>query len=145
MKISIGSDHGGFDLKQVIVQRLMEAGFEIIDRGCHDTNAVDYPDIAAVVSSDIMDGRADRGLLICGTGIGMCNAASRFDGIVAALCTNGYMARMARLHNDANILCMGGRVVGDEIAWEMTRIFLDTDTLTDDKYIRRRGRVRDLH
>lgn len=145
MKISVGSDHGGYQLKQILVQRLMKEGLEIIDRGCHDTNAVDYPDIAAVVSTDVVDGRADRGILICGTGIGMSNAASRFDGITAALCTNGYMARMARLHNDANVLCMGGRVVGDEIAWEMTRIFLETDQLGDDKYIRRRGKVKDLH
>ncbi|MGA1822439.1 MAG: ribose 5-phosphate isomerase B [Thermoplasmatota archaeon] len=145
MKISIGSDHGGYNLKEIIVQKLMNHGFEIIDRGSHDLYPVDYPDIAAVVSTDIMNGRADRGILICGTGIGMCNAASRFDGITAALCTNGYMARMARLHNDANILCMGGRVVGDEIAWEMTRIFLETDPLTDEKYVRRRKKVGDLH
>jgi ribose 5-phosphate isomerase B len=123
----------------------MKEGVEVIDRGCHDGNAVDYPDVAAVVSSDVVDGKVDRGILICGTGIGMSNAASRFEGIVAALCTNGYMARMARLHNDANVLCMGGRVIGDEIAWEMTKIFLETDPLGDDKYVRRRGKVSDLH
>ena len=145
MKISIGSDHGGYQLKEILVHRLMKEGVEIIDRGCHDPDAVDYPDIAAAVCTDVLKGKTERGILVCGTGIGMSNAASRFEGIVAALCTNGYMARMSRLHNDANVLCMGGRVIGDEIACEMTRIFLETDPLNDDKYIRRRGKVRDLH
>ncbi len=141
MKISIGSDHGGFQLKELIRERLEEEGFEVLDRGSFDPSSVDYPDVAFKVAVDVKEGLSDRGILICGTGIGMSNAASRVEGILAALCTNCYMARMARLHNDANVLCMGARVIGDEVAWEITRTFLVNDPLMDDKYVRRRKKV----
>ncbi|MBN1538881.1 MAG: ribose 5-phosphate isomerase B [Candidatus Thermoplasmatota archaeon] len=139
MKVSIGADHGGFHLKEFLGERLSEAGYEVIDRGSFDPSPVDYPDIAFKVAADVLNG--NRGILICGTGIGMCNAASRVEGVIAALCTNEYMGRMARLHNDANVLCLGARVMGDELAWDVTRAFLETGTMNDDKYIRRREKV----
>ncbi|MFW3146770.1 MAG: ribose 5-phosphate isomerase B [Thermoplasmatota archaeon] len=143
MKISIGSDHGGFQLKEFLKERLTGEGHEITDRGCPDPSSVDYPDIAFDVSKDVAGGFHQLGILICGTGIGMSNAASRVDGIVAALCTNAYMAEMARKHNDANILCLGGRVVGDELAWSIVLAFLDNEPLRNEKYIRRRKKVAD--
>ena len=144
LKISIGSDHGGFELKQLLMDRIREEGHDVIDRGCESPDPVDYPDIAAEVSKDVMARTADRGILICGTGIGMSNSASRFDGIVAALCTNSYMAKMSRLHNAANVLCLGGRVVGSELAWDIVTSFLNNDPLEDERYVRRREKVRSL-
>jgi ribose 5-phosphate isomerase B len=143
-RISIGSDHGGFDLKEVLMKRLSDNGSEVLDKGCIDRSAVDYPDIALAVCSDVVEGRADTGILICGTGIGMSNAANKVRGIVAALCTNEYMARMARAHNDANVLVLGGRVVGDELAWAITRSFLSSEPLSDERYVRRREKVRSI-
>ncbi|MGA1865897.1 MAG: ribose 5-phosphate isomerase B [Thermoplasmatota archaeon] len=139
MNVSIGADHGGFHLKEFLKGRLSEAGYSVLDRGSFDPSPVDYPDIAFKVAADVLDGC--RGILICGTGVGMCNAASRVEGIIAALCTNEYMGRMARLHNDANVLCLGARVVGDELAWDVSRVFLETPTMNDEKYIRRREKV----
>ncbi len=141
MLISIGSDHGGFELKQELVRRLNDSNHKVFDRGCSSPDPVDYPDIASLVASDIRSGKAQLGILICGTGIGMCNAVSKIDGIVSALCTNSYMARMARLHNDANILCLGGRVVGSELAADIVDSFLLNQPLMDEKYIRRREKV----
>ncbi len=143
MKISIGSDHGGFQLKEMIRERLTREGHEVTDRGSFTPDAVDYPDIAFKVSTDISTKDSDLGILICGTGIGMSNAASRVEGVVAALCTNEYMAKMARNHNDANVLCMGARVIGDEVAWAITRSFIASEPMTADKYIRRRNKVSD--
>lgn len=144
MKISIGSDHGGFELKQILSKRLADSGNEVLDRGNFSPEPVDYPDIAAEVSKDVVENRADRGILICGTGIGMCNSASRFRRITTALCTNSYMAKMSRLHNNANILCLGGRVVGNELAWEISKAFLENEPIMNEKYIRRRKKVDSL-
>jgi len=142
--LSIGSDHGGYHLKEELKKRLESEGYDVLDRGCHSPEAVDYPDIAIEVSRDVVSGASDLGILICGTGIGMSNAASRVDGVTAALCTNSYMSRMARLHNDANVLCLGGRVIGEELAWDIVEVFLSTEPLTDEKYRRRRKKVEDI-
>jgi ribose 5-phosphate isomerase B len=144
LKISIGSDHGGFELKEKIRDRLERNGYGTVDRGSYDTDPVDYPDIAQLVSADIIDGKADLGILICGTGIGMMNSASRHDGVIAALCTNSYMSRMARKHNAANVLCLGGRVIGIELAWDIVTSFLKNEPRTDEKYIRRREKVNSI-
>jgi len=114
----------------------------LIVRGNDDGSPVDYPEIAYQVSADVLEKRSELGILICGTGIGMSNAASRVDGITAALCCNSYMARMARLHNDANILCLGGRVLGKELAWDIVTEFIGNMPLMDEKYIRRRKKVK---
>ena len=124
MRIAIGSDHGGFALKQDIIAYLMENGHEITDFGCMDTNAVDYPDIAAPVANAVIGGAFDKGILVCGTGIGMSIAANKVKGIRAALCENPFSARMAGEHNNAHILCLGGRVLGPSLACEMVEAFL---------------------
>ena len=142
MLLSLGSDHGGFELRKELLVLLQNEGHELIVRGNDDGSPVDYPDIAYQVSADVLEKRSELGILICGTGIGMSNAASRVDGITAALCCNSYMARMARLHNDANILCLGGRVLGTELAWDIVTEFIANTPLMDEKYIIRRKKVK---
>ncbi|OAG26967.1 ribose 5-phosphate isomerase B [Thermodesulfatator autotrophicus] len=126
MKIALGSDHAGFELKEKIKTFLEELGHEILDLGCYSKDSVDYPEFGAKVARAILNGEAERGILICGTGIGMSMVANRFHGIRAALCHELFTAKMARLHNDANILVLGGRVIGDALAFEMVKVFIDT-------------------
>ena len=125
MKLIIGSDHGGFALKEVVKQHLTSLGHEVFDQGTHDgTVSVDYPDYGAAVARAVVAGEYDFGIVICGTGIGISLAANKIHGARAALCTDPYMARMAREHNDANILAMGGRVVGPGLALSIVEAFL---------------------
>jgi len=127
MKIAIGSDHGGFELKEKVVKFLMENKYEILDLGCNSSDSVDYPKYGKLVGEAVVEKKADKGILICGTGIGISIAANKVKGIRAALCTNTTMARLTREHNDANVLAMGGRIVGDVLALEMVEIFLNTE------------------
>jgi len=124
--IVIASDHAGVDLKQEIVALVRGAGHEIRDLGPTDTLSVDYPDYAHAVAKAVVSGEAERGILICGTGIGMSLAANRHPHIRATLCHDAFTAEMARRHNDANVLCLGARSTGPGVAEQMVRIFLDT-------------------
>ena len=126
MKIALGCDHGGLDLKNTIEGVLKTLGVEVVDMGTENEDSVDYPDFAANVAESVSEGRVDRGITICGTGIGMSIAANKYPGVRAALCHDSYTARMSRLHNDANILVMGGRVTGVEVAVEMLKQWLAT-------------------
>jgi ribose 5-phosphate isomerase B len=126
MKIAIGSDHGGFELKEAIKEFLESERLEYRDFGTYDTGSVDYPDFAREVASAVASGKFDRGVLCCGTGIGISIAANKVPGIRAALCSDCYSAKMSRMHNDANILCMGGRVVGKGLGLEITKVWLET-------------------
>jgi len=121
----VGSDHGGFELKEQLKKHLELKNIDFEDCGCYSTDSVDYPDFAKVVALKVKENNA-KGLLICGTGIGISMAANKITGIRAGLCMNTTMARLTRLHNDANILCMGGRIVGVEIAKSMVDVFLET-------------------
>lgn len=123
----IGSDHGGFELKQAVKKYLGEKGEEVFDAGCYNTDSVDYPDVAADVCRKIVSGEFEKGILICGTGIGISIAANKIDGIRAALCHSSYDAKMCRHHNNANVMCMGGRTTGVNIAYEMVDAFLNSD------------------
>lgn len=127
MKIAIGCDHGGIDLKNGIVSLLQEMGHEVDDQGCFGTESVDYPEFAKTVCSLVQADRCDRGILVCGTGIGMSMVANRFDGIRAALCHESFTARMSREHNDANVLCLGARVIGPGLAEEIVRTWVITE------------------
>lgn len=127
MKVAIGCDHGGLDLKDTVKAVLIELGHEIDDQGCNSSESVDYPNFANAVSSLVKDGTCERGILICGTGIGMSMAANRIPGIRAALCHEMFSARMSREHNDANILCLGARVIGQGLAVEIVRTWMTTD------------------
>ena len=127
MKIIIGSDHGGFGLKEECRTHLQNRGFsEAHDAGVFSSDAFDYPKIGHLVARSVAGGEFDRGILICGTGIGMSLVANRYEGVRAALCHNLFTARLARQHNDANILVMGGRVIGEALALEMVILFLQT-------------------
>lgn len=127
MKIALGCDHGGFSHKNAIYEYLQKNGYDVIDFGIYEEKAVDYPDIAQKVCRSIQSGECDRGILICGTGIGMSLAANKFKGIRAAACSEHFSAKYTRLHNDANILCLGGRVIGIGTALELTDLFVKTD------------------
>jgi len=126
MRIVIASDHAGVDLKQQLVALVSEAGHEIRDLGPTDSTSVDYPDFAHAVAKAVVGGEAERGILICGTGIGMSLAANRHSRIRAALCHDAFTAELARRHNDANVLCIGARSTGPGVAEQMVQIFLDT-------------------
>ncbi len=127
MKIAIGSDHGGFELKQLVMDVLRTMGHEVVNEGCLSTESVDYPDFAAKVCELVRSGQCDRGILICGTGIGMSIAANRYRDIRAALCHEPYSASKSREHNNANVLCLGGRVVGPELALDIVRVWVQTE------------------
>ena len=124
--IAIGSDHGGFDLKEKIKKFLTERKIEVEDLGTVTRESVDYPDYGIKVSKLVSEGKVERGILICGTGIGMSIVANKFPKVRAALCHDSYSARMSREHNDANVLILGGRVTGDELALEIVRIWLES-------------------
>lgn len=140
MRIAIGADQGGYELKQPIAEYLIAEGHEVSDLGIYRLESVDYPDIAALVARAVAAGEAERGIIICGTGIGMSLAANKVRGIRAALCTDCYMARMAREHNDAQILCLGGRVLGIGSALDIVRVFL-TSTFLGGRHARRVAKI----
>lgn len=127
MNIVIGSDHGGYELKEQVKDLLAELGHEITDVGCHSPESVDYPDIAQELSARVVDNTSKCGILICGTGIGMSIAVNRDERIRAALCHDEYTARMSREHNDANVLCLGARVSGLGVADAIVRAWLSTE------------------
>lgn len=127
--VVIGCDHGGYELKLPILAYLNEEGYRVIDVGCDSTDSVDYPLYAEKLCKVIADNDADIGILICGTGIGMSIAANKHVGIRAACCENTFSARMTRAHNDANVLCLGARVIGPGLAVDMVELFLNTDFL----------------
>ncbi len=126
MLIAIGSDHAGLDLKKDVIALLKELGHELTDYGTDTPQSVDYPDFGEKVARDVSTGKADRGILICGTGIGMSIVANKFRNIRAALCNDLFSAKMSRLHNNANILVMGGRIIGKDLAKEIVRTWIDT-------------------
>jgi ribose 5-phosphate isomerase B len=124
--VAIAADHGGFDLKSILVPELRALGHDVLDLGTMTNDSVDYPDFAEAVAAAIRDGRAQRGVLICGTGIGMSIAANRHRAIRAALVHDALSARLARQHNDANVLVMGGRLLGPELAKDCLKVFFTT-------------------
>ena len=125
--IAIASDHGGFDLKELLKADLEEMGYGIVDLGCHDSSSVNYPDYADKMAAALLNDTAKRGVLICGSGIGISIAANRHAHIRAALVHDGLTAKLSRMHNDANVLVLGGRTTGIEVAKDCLKIFLDTE------------------
>ncbi len=127
MKVAIASDHGGYELKENVKALLVELGIDYTDYGTEGISAVDYPDYVLPVTSAVKQGDADRGILICGTGIGMSIAANKVRGIRAALVSDCYSAKVTRQHNDSNVLCLGGRTTGLNVALEIVRIWLQSE------------------
>ncbi len=135
--IAIGSDHGGYALKQEVIKHLEKKGIEYQDFGCYNEDSCDYPVYAKLVTKEITEGNCEKGILICGTGIGISIAANKVPGIRAALCTDCFCAEATRQHNDANVLCLGGRVVGAGLALKIVDTFLDTPFSNDERHMRR--------
>jgi ribose 5-phosphate isomerase B len=127
MKIVLASDHGGFQLKETIKEHLIKNGYTITDIGVYNTDSVDYPDYGKRAAEMVANKESDRGIIICGTGIGISIAANKVNGIRCALCTNEFMAKMSRMHNDANMLALGERVLGKGIALDIVDIWLSTE------------------
>lgn len=125
MKIALGCDHGGYELKVAIADHLNKRGFEVVDFGAHGTESVDYPDYARAVGSAIQTGQCERGILICGTGQGIAIAANKMEGIRCAILTDVFSAEMTRMHNDANVIALGGRVTGVGLALRIVDAYLD--------------------
>lgn len=137
MKICIGSDHGGYQLKLEVIEHLKSKGYEVQDVGTDSDASCDYPVYAKALTDVITAGEAELGILICGTGIGMSMAANKVDGIRAALCHDVFSAKATREHNNANVLCMGARVVGPGLALMIIDTFLETPFSNDERHIRR--------
>lgn len=140
MKVTIGSDHGAVNLKEEVKKVLTEMQIEIDDVGTFGKEAVDYPDIAEKVADSVVNGRADKGIVLCGTGIGISIAANKIKGVRAALCHDIFSAKMSREHNDANILAMGERVIGVGPACEIVKAWLTTE-FTGDRHARRVNKI----
>ena len=141
--IAIGSDHGGYALKCAVMEHLKKRGLEYKDFGCFSDASCDYPDIAKPVAHAVADGECERGILICGTGIGISITANKVKGIRAALCSDCFSAEATRQHNDANILAMGARVLGEGLALKIVDTFLDTPFSNDPRHIRRICKIED--
>lgn len=143
MMIALGADHAGYELKEVIKAHLQKKGIEIEDLGTYNTDSVDYPDYAYAVAQEVTSKKAEYGILCCGTGIGISIAANKVKGIRAALCSDEFSVEMTRRHNDANIICFGGRVIKPELAVKLVDIFLSTP-FEGDKHLRRINKIADI-
>ncbi len=141
--IAIGSDHGGWALKQEVMKHLDARGLEYRDYGTYTEDSCDYPVYGKAVAHAVADGECEKGIIICGTGIGISITANKIKGIRAALCSDCFSAEMTRLHNDANILAFGARVVGPGLALKIVDIFLDTPFSGDERHIRRINQIED--
>jgi len=126
-KITVGCDHAAYDMKLEVIRHLEERGYEVLDVGTNSSQSCDFPVFAHAVCKNVQDGVTELGILICGTGIGMSMAANKHKGIRAACCSDTFSARMTRMHNDANVLCLGGRVVGAGLALDMVKLFIETE------------------
>ena len=143
MKIGIASDHGGFELKEEVREFLEAEGLEVVDYGTYNKDSVDYPEYARKLSEAVVAGEVERGIAICGTGIGISIACNKVDGIRAALCGDTYSARMSKEHNDANILALGGRVTGRDLAMEIVKAYLNA-SFEGGRHQRRVDKISDL-
>ncbi len=143
MKIAIGCDHAGYELKEAVKKKLENDGHEIIDVGCHSIESVDYPKYGHAVGRAVASGEADNGIAICGSGIGISMAANKVPGVRAGLVDSVWGATMTKKHNNANVLCMGGRVVSEELAFEMIEAWMNTE-FEGGKHLRRIYDIEDL-
>lgn len=144
MRIVVGADHAGFELKQILAAYLRDRGHEVIDKGTDSTDAVDYPDFAEAVGKALIDGEAERAVLICGSGVGASVAANKIPGIRAAVCHDSYSARQGVEHDDMNVLVLGARIVGVELARELVNNFLAAKFSAEERHRRRVEKIRAL-
>jgi ribose 5-phosphate isomerase B len=144
MRIALGSDHAGYDLKEHLATWLAESGHAVYDLGTHSTEPVDYPDYAAAVAQAVLDGRADRGVVICGSGAGVSVAANKFRGIRASVAHDVYTAHQMVEHDDVNIICLGSRVIGEALAEDLVKTFIGAKFSRDDRHVRRLDKIRKM-
>ena len=144
MRVAIGSDHAGYEMKQHLIERLRQADYDVTDVGTHSTESVDFPDSAAAVGTAVLEHQVDRGIVVCGTGVGAAIAANKLKGIRAAQATDTYTANQAVEHNDANVLALGGQIVGDLLAWEMVDAFLKAEFAGEERQVRRVQKIAQL-
>ncbi len=142
MRVAVGADHAGYRYKDLLAADLREAGHEVLDLGTDSEASVDYPDYARAVAEAVREGRADRGVVVCGSAVGVTVAANKVPGVRAGTCHDCYSARQAVEHDDMNVLCLGERVVGIELAREVLRAFLDAEFTGEERHRRRLGKVR---
>lgn len=141
MKIALGADHGGFNYKNKIKEYLVSTGIEVLDVGTFSAESCDYPDIAHKVAKSVASGDAEKGILVCGTGIGMSIAANKIFGIRAALCSDTFSAKATREHNDSNILCLGERAIGEGLMLEIVKVWLETPFSNEERHKRRIDKI----
>ena len=142
MKIAIGSDHGGYPLNEMIIRDLEKEGHEVTDFGTHDgTKPDDYPDYAKLVGDAVQEGKVDRGIIVCGSGAGACIAANKVHGVRACLCHDTYSAHQAVEHDNMNVLCLGARIVGTELARELVKAFIGATFSGEERHLRRLAKV----
>ena len=144
MRIAVGSDHAGFELKEHLASWLAESGHAVYDLGTHSTDPVDYPDYAAAVGQAVLDGRAERGIIICGSGAGASIAANKLQSIRACVAHDSYTAHQMVEHDDANILCLGSRVVGEALAEDLVETFVRAKFSREDRHVRRLDKIKAL-
>ncbi len=144
MRLVVGADHAGFPLKQLVIDTLTGWGHEVLDVGTHSEEPVDFPDIALALSKAVLDGRADRGVIVCGTGIGASIAANKIRGIRAALAHDIYSAHQCVEHDNANVLCLGAQIVGPKVMVDLLRTYVDARWLPDEEFHRRVGKLEQL-
>jgi ribose 5-phosphate isomerase B len=144
MRIVVGADHRGYQLKDALADAIRATGDEVLDVGTNGPGSVDYPDIALAIGQAILDGRAERGVLVCGSGVGAAIAANKIGGIRAGICHDTYSAHQGVEHDDMNVLCLGSRVVGDELAREVVQAFLTATFSGEERYRRRLAKVREM-
>ena len=143
MKIAVGCDHAAYELKEAIKEKLTKEGHEVLDMGCDSTESVDYPKYGHAVGRAVASGEAERGIAVCGSGIGISMACNKVPGIRAALCTSVEMAEMCRRHNNANVVCMGARMISQELAFDIIDKWMTTD-FEGGKHLRRINEIEDL-
>jgi ribose 5-phosphate isomerase B len=144
MKIAIGCDHAGFSLRETVIDEVTRLGHEVVDHGLYERTSADFPDFAALVGASLQRGDAERGILLCGSGVGMCIAANKLRGVRACVTHDTYSARQGVEHDGMNVLCLGARVVGDELARELMRAFLAANFQREERFLRRLNKINAL-
>lgn len=144
MQVAAAFDHAGYAMKHIVLDAIYEAGCEVLDLGTDSPEPVDYPDFAEKLGKAIQEGKAERGILVCGSGVGACIAANKMVGVYAGLCHDTYSAHQGVEHDDMNVLCLGSRVIGPELAKEIIRAFLQAKFSAEERHVRRVGKLREL-
>jgi ribose 5-phosphate isomerase B len=144
MRVAVACDHAGFPLKEVVIRALAEGGHEPVDLGTNSTEPVDYPDFAIKLGQEIINRKAERGVLICGSGVGASIAANKIDGIYAGLCHDVYSARQGVEHDNMNVLCLGARIIGPALIPELVRAYVNAEFSIEERHQRRFGKIQDL-